>query len=153
MTSFPRSLVFAALLLISCKLLHAQKSINDFSRLNETPIQGIVVPQTYTELTKILANSQAKGLKISVAGSRHSQGGHAFYPHGLVIRLDKLNKVISLERNLLTVQTGITWKEVQEYLNPKGLAVKVMQFANFFTGRRLLERECQWDRSKLWASH
>ena len=107
--------------------------IDDFSRLNATRVAGIIEPTNETELASILENARARHQKISVSGVRHSQGGQAFYKNALVVSLAKLNKVLSLEGNLLTIQAGITWKEIQDYLNPLDKAVKIMQFANLFT--------------------
>ncbi len=119
-------------------------SINDFSRLNKTPINKIATPSSYEELQSIIQDAQSNGLKISIAGTRHSQGGHAFYPNAIVISLKKLNKVIDFdaEKKLITIQTGITWKEIQEYLHPHQLAVKIMQFANLFTVGGALSVNC-----------
>ncbi len=109
--------------------------IDDFSHLNKTVIREFITPENYEELIKIVERAGNEHLKISIAGARHSQGGHAFYPDGIVISLKKLNKIINLDTNekFITVQTGATWKQVQEYLNAHNLAVKIMQFANFFT--------------------
>ena len=45
------------------------------------------------------------------------------------------NKILSLDvaNSLITVQAGATWDDIQRYLNPYGLAVKVMQSSNIFT--------------------
>ena len=109
--------------------------INDFSQLNETKISDFVNPTSYEELASILKKAKKENLKISISGIRHSLGGHAFYSNAIVINLKNLNKIINLdlENKIITVQTGASWKEVQEYLNPHNLAVKIMQFANMFT--------------------
>ncbi len=112
-----------------------QLTINDFSRLNETEIYDIVTPACYEELAQTLQDTQNRNLKVSIAGARHSQGGHAFYPHARVIELKKLNKILDFDatQETITVQTGATWADVQEYLNTFGYAVKIMQVANVFT--------------------
>jgi decaprenylphospho-beta-D-ribofuranose 2-oxidase len=45
------------------------------------------------------------------------------------------NKILKLdtEKKHLTVQAGSKWSDVQEFLNTKGLAVKIMQSSNLFT--------------------
>ena len=118
--------------------------INDFSRLNQTSVRGIVAPSSYQELQSIVNDANNNNLKISIAGTRHSQGGHAFYPNALVISLKKLNKILDFDPNkkLITVQTGATWKDIQEYLHPHQCAVKVMQFANLFTVGGSLSVNC-----------
>jgi len=120
------------------------RTINDFSRLNATVIHSLQTPASYQELQDILQFATKNNLKISLAGSRHSQGGQAFYPGAIVISLRKLNKVLALDaqQKLITVQTGATWKEIQEFLQPHGLAVKIMQFANLFTVGGSLSVNC-----------
>jgi len=140
-----RLFIFIYLLTLPCGSFGArQVTIDDFSRLNQTLIQEIVAPQTYTQLAGLLHKANQEKIPVSIAGIRHSQGGHTFYPNGIVITLNKLNNIMSFDptQKLLTVQTGITWKEIQEYLNPHNLAVKVMQFANIFTVGGALSVNC-----------
>lgn len=113
----------------------SSQDIDDFSRLNNTRIHKLFTPGTTEEIQDILNYAHRNGLKVSVSGVRHSQGGHAFYPNGVVIDLKNYNKVLLLDKQqkTITVQAGITWNEIQEYLNPHDLAVKVMQFANIFS--------------------
>ena len=54
-------------------------AIDDFSNLNRTLVHDIKYPKDYQELAKILADAQKNNLKISIAGKKHSQGGHTFY--------------------------------------------------------------------------
>ncbi len=118
--------------------------LNDFSRLNKTMINKFVTPSSYEELQSIIDYAQTHNLKISIAGMRHSQGGHTFFPNALVINLGKLNKVIAFDQNkkLITVQAGITWKNIQHYLHQHKLAIKIMQFVNIFTVGGSLSVNC-----------
>ena len=99
--------------------------INDFSRLNNTKIDQLVTPTNYQELQDIVAYAKQRNLKISVAGTRHSQGGHICCPNGIVVNLQKMNKVLycNPKKKRITVQTGITWKEIQEYIQPCNLRI------------------------------
>ena len=118
--------------------------INDFSRLNQTSVRAILTPSSYQELQSIVNNARDNNLKIAIAGTRHSQGGHAFFPDSLVVSLKKLNKVLNFDchKKLITVQTGAIWKDIQEYIQPHGCAVKIMQVANLFTVGGSLSVNC-----------
>jgi FAD/FMN-containing dehydrogenase len=108
----------------------AQKggTINDASCLNRTPIYGIAKPRNEDELRQLVAFAQANGLKLSIAGARHSMGGQAFFTNALVIETNNLKQMSLDEANqLLTVQAGATWHDVLAYLHPRGYSVKVMQ--------------------------
>ena len=86
-------------------------------------------------LQAAVSRARREGLKIAIAGKRHSQGGHAFYKGALILDMTGFNKILNLdkERKVITVQSGATWEQIQDYLNPYGLAVKVMQASNIFT--------------------
>jgi decaprenylphospho-beta-D-ribofuranose 2-oxidase len=88
----------------------------------------------------VLARAQKEHLKVSIAGKRHSQGQQTAYRGGLVIDMTHFNKVLGLDQGTRTirVQSGATWKEIQDYASPYGLAVEVQQASNIFT----LGREC-----------
>lgn len=61
--------------------------INDFSQRNATVVAAIFYPTTTEEIEQIVRYAKAQNKQISVAGKRHSQGGHAFYTDALVMDL------------------------------------------------------------------
>jgi len=126
------ALLFAVLLVC---VSQGTKIIDDFSQLNKTVVADIVYPVTVQEIQQVLLRAQQENKKISLAGKRHSQGGHAFYPDAIVIDICQFNKIINLDiaDRLITVQTGATWEQIQDYINPHGLALKVTQTAQIFT--------------------
>jgi FAD/FMN-containing dehydrogenase len=108
----------------------AQKggTINDASCLNRTPIYGIAKPENEDELRTVVAFAQKNGLKLSIAGARHSMGGQAFFTNALVIDSGNFKQMsLDAANQLLTVQAGATWHDVLAYLHPRGFSVKVMQ--------------------------
>ncbi len=113
----------------------AQKggTINDASCLNQTAVYGVVQVTTVEEIQNALQFAQAKGLKVSIAGVRHSMGGHAFFKNALVLDMTRFN-AMKLDENskVLTVQSGATWHDIQTLLHPK-YAVKAMQSTDIFT--------------------
>lgn len=123
------------LLLSGIGPLCAAQFIDDFSQLNKTQVADIGYPDSVDTIRDILIRAQREGKKISIAGQRHSQGGHAFYPDSLVIDITHFNKILhlNLDEKVITVQTGVTWNQIQEHINPYNLAIKVMQTANIFT--------------------
>ena len=61
-------------------------------------------------------------------------GGQAFVEGGLVIDMTAFDQMtVDPKRNVLTVQSGATWKKVQDSLDPRGLSVKAMQSVNPLT--------------------
>ena len=109
--------------------------INDVSRLYPVYVAEIVKHDQVAGLQEVLLAAQNNNLKVSIAGSRHTQGGHTYYEDAVVLDMTEFNEIISLdqENKIITVQSGITWKEIQEYIDPYNLSVKVMQAYNIFT--------------------
>lgn len=108
-------------------------TVNDASCLDATPVYGVVQVQEADDIRHALETAQARGLKVSVAGVRHSMGGQAFARHALVLDMTTFNKMsLDAERRLLTVQSGATWHDIQNFLHPK-FAVKAMQSTDIFT--------------------
>ena len=109
--------------------------LNDVSRLNPTHVREIVKNQEIKGLQDALAKARENNLKVSIAGRRHSMGGHAFYKDAVVLDMTSFNKILSInpKEKIITVQSGATWKEIIEYADPYNLSVKVMQGYNSFT--------------------
>ena len=107
----------------------------DVARLLPTHVMRIDRAQRIEQLQSILREANEKGWKVSIAGSRHSQGGHTYYDGAVVLDMKGFNEVIKLDQQnkTITVEAGATWDDVQRYINPFRLAVKVMQSSYVFT--------------------
>lgn len=106
--------------------------ITDQLGITSVPVANIITPHTIEELQTIVRTST---LPISIAGACYSQGGQTGYPNGLVIDMNKLNKIVSLNKKdkTITVQAGATWYDIQQYIDHYNLSVKAMQSYNNFS--------------------
>ncbi len=117
----------------------ADGKIDDASRLNETNVAKIwEIPAdraaAESQLASLLQYARANHLKVSIAGARHSLGGHVICPHGIVIDMLPFNHMELDGTNLLLhVQAGARWSDVVTFLNEHGLSVEVMQSNDDFT--------------------
>ncbi|QDV15774.1 putative decaprenylphosphoryl-beta-D-ribose oxidase [Gimesia panareensis] len=113
--------------------------LNDASRMNLTHVKEVwSVPADANtaelQLSQLLQRAHREGLPVSIAGARHSMGGHTLNPDGLVIDMTTFNQMtLDAERNLLHVQSGARWSEIIPWLDQQGKSVKVMQSNNSFT--------------------
>jgi len=109
--------------------------VNDAARLNRTRVRKVIHPTTENEIRAAVLEATANGVKITIAGKRHSMGGQTLFRDAIVLDMLRFNKIISLDetRKILTLQSGATWNDVQQFLNPHGLAVLAMQGPNVFT--------------------
>jgi FAD/FMN-containing dehydrogenase len=108
--------------------------INDASCLSRTAVYGVVNVTTADDVRRALAFARARGLKLSVAGVKHSMGGHAFTRDGVVLDMTSFKRMsVDKATKTLRVESGATWHDIQSYLHPQGLAVKAMQSTDIFT--------------------
>lgn len=107
---------------------------NDASCLNKTSIYGVVKISKTEDISNALKFAKNNGIKITTAGQQHSMGGQSFVQNGLVMDM-KGYKEMNLDKknNVLNVQSGAIWADVQQFLDKEGLAVKAMQSINIFT--------------------
>jgi FAD/FMN-containing dehydrogenase len=128
-------LVFALLLLPFA--LSAGEVVNDVTRLNPIVVDEVITPVSIAEICAAVKN--AKGA-ISIGGSRHSQGGQIATGHSLHLDMRSFNKIVAFdpEKKTITVQAGITWRDIQDKIDPYNLSVSIMQsYANFTVGGSL----------------
>jgi FAD/FMN-containing dehydrogenase len=86
------------------------------------------------ELAELVRRAEREGLRISIAGARHSMGGHTIYPDGVVLDMTPFNHMTLDEiTGVLRVGAGARWKEVIPYLNRFGRSVIVMQSNDSFS--------------------
>jgi FAD/FMN-containing dehydrogenase len=112
---------------------------DDASRLNLTAIQEIrSVPSNPAEaesaLREWLLEARENDWKVSIAGARHTMGGHTIVPDGLVIDMLPLGHMkLDADSDTLHVGAGALWKDVLQYLDEHGRSVAVMQSNNSFS--------------------
>jgi hypothetical protein len=112
---------------------------DDASRLDQTRVEETwKIPDDQDaaekQLAELLERARTNHLKISIAGARHSMGGHTIYPGGIVIDMLPFNRMELDGTNLiLHVQARARWRDVIEFLNKRGLSVEVMQSNDDFS--------------------
>jgi FAD/FMN-containing dehydrogenase len=109
--------------------------VEDSGKLLPTSIKQIRSATDERSLQEWIQAAAKQGEKISVAGMQHSQGGHTYYPGGIMIDMKSYDKILAYhpEEKMIRVQSGITWEKIQQHINPDGLAIRVMQSQNIFT--------------------
>lgn len=104
--------------------------ITDYSKIyrGETTL---LTPYTTEELQSIVKTNP----RIAITGGNYSMGGHTWCNNGISIDMKHFNKVLALDitHKTVTVQAGARWKDVQAFLLPCNLTIKVMQSYNDFS--------------------
>ncbi|TNE26718.1 MAG: FAD-binding oxidoreductase [Bacteroidetes bacterium] len=133
---------------------------NDESHLNLTLVDSIIpVEQTRETLIKqlrsVLKYAQENNLKISIAGARHSMGGHTISPKGIILFMRPFKGIqLDSTQQSIHVEAGALWSEVLRFLDPFGKSVPVMQaFSSFSIGGSLSVNGHGWQRDVPPISH
>ncbi|MGE7762993.1 FAD-binding protein [Peribacillus sp. NPDC097895] len=107
----------------------------DISRLMPVKMKAIQAEDNEEAIKRIILEANENDDPISIGGMQHSQGGQTLYPNGILLDMKRYDKVLDLDvkGKRITVQSGATWADLQEYINPYGLALKVSQSQNIFT--------------------
>ncbi|WP_325985823.1 FAD-binding oxidoreductase [Pseudomonas protegens] len=116
---------------------HAAETVNDITQLNPIVVDQVVRPTRLEQIVQLVAGHPGP---IAIGGGRYSMGGQTATEQALQIDMRGFNRVLdfSKERKEITVQPGITWRAVQDYIDPHDLSVSIMQsYANFTVGGAL----------------
>ena len=115
----------------------ADEIVNDVTGLNPIRVQQVLAP---TRLEQIVDAVKRHNGPISIGGGRYSMGGQTATDGALQLDMRDFDQVLdfSAERREIRVQSGITWREILEYIDPHDLSPQIMQsYANFSIGGSL----------------
>ncbi|MET0168164.1 MAG: FAD-binding oxidoreductase [Vicinamibacterales bacterium] len=93
--------------------------VNDIhSQLNATRVEAIVRPRDVEEAAMVVADARRQGKSVSIAGGRHAMGGQQFGEATVLVDTRGLDRVLAFdtERGIVTVEGGIMWPAVLDYL-------------------------------------
>lgn len=111
--------------------------VNDVTGLNPVAVWAISKPRTVDEVVDAIRRTDGA---VSVGGGHFSMGGQTASPGTLHLDMRELSQVVAFYPNekVIRVQAGIRWCDIQRFVDPHGLAVKIMQtYANFTVGGAL----------------
>ncbi|MFP6673967.1 MAG: FAD-binding oxidoreductase [Pirellulaceae bacterium] len=132
--------------------------VDDASRLNQTKVADIwTIPvdsdDPERQIAQLLSRARLERRRVTIAGARHSMGGHTIYPGGIVIDTLPFNQMeLDEHLGILTVQSGAIWKDVLAFLDRRGWSVEVMQSNNSFSVGGSISVNChgwQYDRPPI----
>jgi FAD/FMN-containing dehydrogenase len=106
---------------------------------NVTGLYSVDVARIETPVSaaEVAARLKAWPGRAAVGGGRYSMGGQVAVRGGLHLDLRQMNRLVWLrpEDRVVRVAAGMRWRDLQDHLDPLGLAVKTMQsYANFTVG-------------------
>ena len=114
-----------------------QHIVNDVTGLNPVAVWAIATPRTEQDVVDALRRTDGP---VSVGGGRYSMGGQTASPGSLHLDMRQMNQVMAFSptEKTIRVQAGIRWCDIQRFIDPHELSVKIMQtYANFTVGGSL----------------
>lgn len=110
------------------------KRVKEVTQLYEFQVGKIIRPESDVDITNAINSSEGK---ISIGGGRYSQGGQVAFRNSLHFDMRSFNKIINFDKEAkeITVQAGITWRDIQEVIDKENLSIQIMQtYSNFTVG-------------------
>ena len=127
---------------------------NDESHLNLTSVDSIInVSSDSTELINqlkvLLEYAKEKHLKVSIAGTKHSMGGHTITKDGIQLNMLPFNTMsLDTVNNILTIGSGATWEQAIQYLDSFNRSISIMQaFSTFSIGGSISVNGHGWQKN------
>jgi FAD/FMN-containing dehydrogenase len=129
----------------------------DFSRLSHASRATVIHPPpdpslATAELQELVRKASTDGKKITIAGAKHSMGGHTLLDDSLCIdmRCEAFRTVGDVTKRgdtgIVRVGAGATWHELLTVLDRTGWSVAVMQSNDDFTIGGSISVNCHgWD--------
>jgi len=119
---------------INDRSLKTPTVINDASKLNQTQVAAVFQPTNIEEIKSLIKFAKTQGKKISMSGARHSMAGQIVSSDSIHLSMLKFDRISYNQTDrTVTVQSGATWKQIQNELGKSDRAVRVMQDSNIFT--------------------
>jgi len=99
-----------------------QDYLTDASNMSGGHADRLVIPESGKQISEILREANASGIAVTVSGARTGTVGGAIPFGGIVISLEKLNRIeIDKERCIATVGAGAVLADVQKAADIEGL--------------------------------
>ncbi|HKX94658.1 MAG TPA: FAD-binding oxidoreductase [Methylibium sp.] len=108
--------------------------VGNVTGLYPVEVARIAAPRSAAEVAALLKSWPGR---VAVGGGRYSMGGQVAVRGGMHLDMRRMNRLVWLrpDERIARVQAGMRWRDLQDHLDPLGLAVRTMQsFSNFTVG-------------------
>ena len=108
--------------------------VENITRLYTVEVARVETPTDTAAVVKALRDWPGQ---VAIGGGRYSMGGQVALAGGLHLDMRQMKQLLWLRapERQVRVQAGMTWRDLQDVLDPHDLAVRTMQsFSNFTVG-------------------
>lgn len=119
------------------KNFNSIKWADDVTKLNKTRVDRIYYVLCDDDIKKIIKLANEKNKKIIARGEKHSMGGQTIINDGYIIDTKFMNHIleVDIDNKNVTVEPGVTWSDLINFLNNYGLSPMTLQsYASFSIG-------------------
>lgn len=128
--------------------------VNDESHLNLTSIDSIIYASSdsielINQLKSVIKYAKKHDLKVSIAGTKHSMGGHTITKDGIQLNMLPFNSMrLDSTNNILTIGSGATWGQAIAFLDSFHRSISIMQaFSTFSIGGSISVNGHGWQKN------
>ena len=128
--------------------------VDDESHLNLTKVDSIIVVKSDSislikQIQSALEYANDHKLKISIAGTKHSMGGHTISKNGIQLNMLNYNRMsLDTLTNILSIGSGATWEQAIKYLDKYNRSISIMQaFSTFSIGGSISVNGHGWQKN------
>src|SRR5215217_632285 len=111
-----RKLLYLCLFILCRYTVTAQQliEVNDITKLNPVMVSSVLTPSNTGEIIQAVKSHEGP---VSIGGGRFSMGGQTATERALQIDMRGFDSILhfSAADKEITVQTGITWRKLQEF--------------------------------------
>ncbi|WP_255370107.1 FAD-binding oxidoreductase [Roseateles sp. YR242] len=108
--------------------------VTNVTGLYSVQVAHLETPRSTVEVSTLIRHWSGQ---VGIGGGRYSMGGQVAVHAGLHLDMRRMNRLVWVRAadHQVRVQAGMRWRDLQDVLDPLGLAVKTMQsFSNFTVG-------------------
>ncbi len=112
----------------------AHVTVPNVTGLYSVEVARIAVPTSARDAAREVQDWPGR---VGIGGGRYSMGGQVAIAGGLHLDMRGMNRLVWLDADakVARVQAGMRWRDLQDVIDPLGLAVQTMQsYANFTVG-------------------
>ncbi len=95
--------------------------LEDYSNLKGGFAEKVAIPENESEIISLLKEASAKKIPVTISGAGTAVTGGRIAFGGILLSLERLNRVISIGKHSAVVQAGVCLKDFLSQVDKKGL--------------------------------
>jgi D-lactate dehydrogenase (cytochrome) len=108
-------------MIIKTQVDELQNYLTDASNMSGGRAEKLFVPESAAEISEILKEANEKKIPVTVSGARTGTVGGAIPFGGVLISLEKINRLKEINENFAVVESGVLLTDFQKAVDAKNL--------------------------------